>query len=98
MSDVKNPLVTITMADGRVMTGELYPDKAPNTVANFISLAIPLARQGLFLIPLAAVLSSRCGMDGALLAAPVSDVLTFLLCLILVRREFRSWRRLGRLA
>ena len=39
MSDVKNPTVTITMADGRVMTGELYPDKAPNTVANFISLA-----------------------------------------------------------
>ena len=39
MSDVKNPIVTITMADGRVMTGELYPDKAPNTVANFISLA-----------------------------------------------------------
>ena len=62
------------------------------------SLAIPLARQGLFLIPLAAVLSGRCGMDGALLAAPVSDVLTFLLCLILVRREFRAWRRLGRLA
>lgn len=39
MSDVKNPIVTITMADGRVMKGELYPDKAPNTVANFISLA-----------------------------------------------------------
>ena len=39
MSDVKNPIVTITMADGRVMKGELYPDKAPNTVNNFISLA-----------------------------------------------------------
>ena len=39
MSDKKNPVVTITMADGRVMTGELYPDKAPNTVNNFISLA-----------------------------------------------------------
>ena len=39
MSDVKNPIVTITMADGRVMTGELYPEKAPNTVNNFISLA-----------------------------------------------------------
>lgn len=33
------PLVTITMEDGRVMTAELYPDKAPNTVANFIALA-----------------------------------------------------------
>ena len=39
MSENKNPIVTITMADGRVMKGELYPDKAPNTVNNFISLA-----------------------------------------------------------
>lgn len=39
MSDMKNPIVTITMADGSVMKGELYPDKAPNTVNNFISLA-----------------------------------------------------------
>jgi peptidyl-prolyl cis-trans isomerase B (cyclophilin B) len=36
---MSNPIVTITMADGRVMTGELYPEKAPNTVCNFISLA-----------------------------------------------------------
>ena len=33
------PIATITMADGRVMTAELYPEKAPNTVNNFISLA-----------------------------------------------------------
>ena len=39
MSDVKNPTVTITMEDGAVMTAELYPEKAPNTVNNFISLA-----------------------------------------------------------
>ena len=39
MSDMKNPVVTITMADGRVMKAELYPAKAPNTVNNFISLA-----------------------------------------------------------
>lgn len=39
MSENKNPLVTITMEDGRVMTGELYPEKAPNTVNNFIALA-----------------------------------------------------------
>ena len=36
---MSNPIVTITMEDGRVMTGELYPEKAPNTVCNFISLA-----------------------------------------------------------
>ena len=39
MSENKNPIVTITMEDGAVMKGELYPDKAPNTVNNFISLA-----------------------------------------------------------
>ena len=57
------------------------------------SLAIPLARQGVFLIPLAILLSSRFGLDGALLAAPISDVLTFLLSLLLVWREFTAWRR-----
>ena len=35
----QNPIVTITMQDGGVMKLELYPDVAPNTVKNFISLA-----------------------------------------------------------
>ena len=34
----KNPIVTIEMEDGAVITAELYPDIAPNTVNNFISL------------------------------------------------------------
>ena len=33
-----NPIVTITMTDGSVMKAELYPEIAPNTVNNFISL------------------------------------------------------------
>ena len=33
-----NPVVTITMKDGGVIKAELYPDVAPNTVNNFISL------------------------------------------------------------
>lgn len=33
-----NPIVTITMEDGKVMKAELYPEIAPNTVNNFISL------------------------------------------------------------
>ena len=36
---MSNPIVTITMEDGGVMTGELYPGIAPNTVNNFIALA-----------------------------------------------------------
>ena len=34
----QNPVVTITMANGDVMKAELYPEIAPNTVNNFISL------------------------------------------------------------
>lgn len=34
----KNPIVTIEMESGGKITAELYPDVAPNTVNNFISL------------------------------------------------------------
>ncbi len=34
-----NPVFTITMKDGGVMQGELYPEIAPQSVGNFISLA-----------------------------------------------------------
>ncbi len=33
-----NPIVTIEMADGGIITAELYPDKAPQSVYNFVSL------------------------------------------------------------
>jgi peptidyl-prolyl cis-trans isomerase B (cyclophilin B) len=36
--NMKNPVVTITMENGDVMKAELYPEIAPNTVNNFISL------------------------------------------------------------
>ena len=36
---MSNPVVTIEMESGAVMTGELYPELAPNTVNNFIELA-----------------------------------------------------------
>ncbi|MEW8993593.1 peptidylprolyl isomerase [Clostridium sp.] len=35
----KNPVATIEMEDGKVIRLELYPEIAPNTVRNFISLA-----------------------------------------------------------
>ena len=34
----QNPIVTITMENGDVLKAELYPEIAPNTVNNFISL------------------------------------------------------------
>ncbi|ADL53537.1 peptidylprolyl isomerase [Clostridium cellulovorans] len=35
---MQNPVVTIKMKDGGIIKAELYPDVAPNTVNNFISL------------------------------------------------------------
>ena len=35
---MSNPIVTITMDNGDVMKAEIYPEVAPNTVNNFISL------------------------------------------------------------
>ena len=35
---MSNPIVTFTMKDGSVMKAELYPEIAPNSVNNFISL------------------------------------------------------------
>lgn len=34
-----NPVVTFEMENGAIIKAELYPEKAPNTVYNFISLA-----------------------------------------------------------
>lgn len=35
---MQNPIVTIEMENGDTMKAELYPEIAPNTVNNFISL------------------------------------------------------------
>ena len=35
---MKNPVVTIEMESGNKITAELYPEIAPNTVRNFVSL------------------------------------------------------------
>ena len=62
------------------------------------SLLIPLVRQGVLLIPLALLMSRYLGLDGALLAVPIADVLTCLLCVVLVCAEFRGWKKRGWLA
>ena len=36
---MSNPIVTIELENGQIMRGELYPEKAPNTVNNYITLA-----------------------------------------------------------
>ncbi len=59
------------------------------------SLCIPLVRQGVLLIPLALLLSRQLGLDGALLAVPIADVLTCLLCVVLACSEFHAWKKRG---
>ena len=39
MSEVFHPSFTITLENGGVMTGELYPEHAPESVGNFVELA-----------------------------------------------------------
>ena len=39
VEETPNPVATITMSDGSRMRFTLYPDQAPNTVANFIKLS-----------------------------------------------------------
>ena len=34
----QNPIITITMENGDTIKAELYPEVAPNSVNNFISL------------------------------------------------------------
>ncbi len=75
----------------------------PNVTASFFqaigkppkAMTVSLSRQVLFLIPLALFLSSRFGLDGALLAAPIADVLTFLLAVTLLTKELKSWKKNG---
>ncbi len=54
------------------------------------ALVVSLSRQVLFLIPLAILLSARFGLDGALGAAPIADVLAFALAAVLLLKERRA--------
>lgn len=38
MAEQQNPVVTFTLSNGKQFKAELYPEIAPNTVANFLSL------------------------------------------------------------
>ena len=59
------------------------------------ALAISISRQILFLIPLAILFSSQYGLDGALLSAPLADVLAFVFAMVLIIYEWRKWKEKG---
>ncbi|MDR1663865.1 MAG: MATE family efflux transporter [Clostridiales bacterium] len=58
------------------------------------SLFLTLSRQCLFLIPLVLVLGNRMGLEGVIIAGPVSDGLSFLITGLLVTKEVRKLRKL----
>ena len=43
-----NPVVTFEMENGDIMKAELYPEIAPNTVKNFVSLDLSPGDQRLY--------------------------------------------------
>ena len=51
---MSNPIVTIEMENGGVIRAELYPEVAPNTVRNFVSLV-----QKAFMTERSSIVSSR---------------------------------------
>ena len=61
------------------------------------ALTVSLSRQVFFLIPLALWLSARFGLDGALAAAPLADVLTFALAGMFLFKELHIWREESRI-
>ncbi|NDO45745.1 MATE family efflux transporter [Clostridium sp. MD294] len=57
------------------------------------ALIISVCRQILFLIPLSIILSSKYGINGALISAPIADILAFLLAITLILYELNSWKK-----
>ena len=50
----------------------------------FASTAISMVREVLFGVGFALLLPVRFGLDGVLYSMPVSDLLTFLICLVVI--------------
>ena len=51
---------------------------------------ISLSKQVIFLLPLTIILPIFWGVTGVIIAGPVSDILAFTLCIILVKDEFKK--------
>ncbi|MDR1136433.1 MAG: MATE family efflux transporter [Clostridiales Family XIII bacterium] len=55
-----------------------------------IAILLPALRQFLLLIPMIMVLGKFWGMTGVVVAGPISDILSFVLVVILIRKEFKK--------
>ena len=69
-----NPIVTIEMEDGGVMKAELYPDVAPNTVNNFISLIQKGYYDGLIFHRVIPGFMIQGGPDGTRMGGPCYSI------------------------
>lgn len=56
----------------------------------FASTAISMVREVLFGVGFALLLPLRFGLDGVLYSMPVSDLLTFVICVIVIRYTYRT--------
>ena len=56
----------------------------------FASTAISMVREVLFGVGFALLLPLRFGLDGVLYSMPVSDLLTFVICVIVIRYTYRA--------
>ena len=59
------------------------------------ALLIPIIRQAVFLIPLSIILSSKFGLNGAVMATPIADMAVFIVAVTLAVTEFRTWKKNG---
>ena len=62
----------------------------------FASTAISMVREVLFGVGFALLLPLRFGLDGVLYSMPVSDLLTFVICVIVIRYTYRALDSGGR--
>ena len=68
---MSNPIVTFTMKNGDVFKAELYPEIAPNTVNNFVSLVSKGFHNGLIFHRVIRVFMIQCGCpDGTGMGGP----------------------------
>lgn len=61
------------------------------------STVLSMIREVVFGVGFALLLPVFFGLDGVLLFMPVSDLLTFLVALVLIRRTYRELNEKGRL-
>ena len=82
-------MLTAAGAD-RVLTMDLHASQ----IQGFFDIPVDnLAGNPIFVDYYAKKYGSEC--ENMMVAAPIADALAFLLCLLLARWEFRSWRRKG---